>query len=400
MDQRKNMFILFAIGAMATLGPFSIDMYLPGLPGIARDLHADIAHVNYTLTAYFLGFSLGQLLWGPLLDRFGRKKPMLFGLTLYVASAIGCTIAPSITILIGLRFFLALGSCVGMVGSSTMVRDLFKGNEVAKALSIMATIFGVAPVIAPSIGGAIITAFGWRYVFLTLALFAMVVILAIRGALNVARGPDTAVSLRLVDVARGYGRTLRTKQFTAYLLVNAFSTCALFTYITGSSFVFMSLFGFTAAQYALIFGANGLAMVVGAQINRMLLKRVEPRRIIPVALTLQSASTATLAALTIFGVLPTYGAMAFIMAHILLIGLINPNVAALALMPFTRNVGTASACMGGLQMTSGIVASWILGILHNGTSIPMVTMMACCSLLALTFVMVANKVVGNPQRGS
>jgi DHA1 family bicyclomycin/chloramphenicol resistance-like MFS transporter len=399
MDQRKKMFVLFAIGAMSTLGPFSIDMYLPGLPSISRDLRADIAHVNYTLTAYFLGFSLGQLLWGPLLDRFGRKKPVLFGLSLYVVSAIGCTLAPSITVLIGLRFFLALGSCVGIVGSSTMVRDLFKGNEVAKALSIMATIFGVAPVIAPSIGGAIITAFGWRYVFFTLTLFAVVVIIAIRSALNVAHGPDTAVSLRLVDVARGYGRTLKTKQFAAYLLITAFSTGGLFTYITGSPFVFMNLFGFTAAQYGLIFGANGLAMIIGAQINRMLLKRVEPRRIIPVALTLQSANTVTLAALTVFGILPTYGVMAFVMMHILLIGLINPNAAALALMPFTRNVGTASACMGGIQMSSGIVASWFLSILHNGTGIPMVAMMACCSLLALTFMVVAQKTVRNPQRG-
>jgi MFS transporter, DHA1 family, multidrug resistance protein len=399
MDQRKKMFVLFAIGAMSTLGPFSIDMYLPGLPSISRDLRADIAHVNYTLTAYFLGFSLGQLLWGPLLDRFGRKKPVLFGLSLYVVSAIGCTLAPSITVLIGLRFFLALGSCVGMVGSSTMVRDLFKGNEVAKALSIMATIFGVAPVIAPSIGGAIIIAFGWRYVFFTLTLFAVVVIISIRSALNVAHGPDTGVSLRLTDVARGYGRTLKTKQFAAYLLINAFSTGGLFTYITGSPFVFMNLFGFTAAQYGLIFGANGLAMIVGAQINRMLLKRVEPRRIIPVALTLQSANTATLAVLTVFGILPTYGVMAFVMIHILLIGLINPNAAALALMPFTRNVGTASACMGGIQMSSGILASWFLGILHNGTGIPMVAMMACCSLLALTFVAVAQKTVRNPQRG-
>jgi MFS transporter, DHA1 family, multidrug resistance protein len=398
MDQRKKMFILFAIGAMSTIAPFSIDMYLPGLPSIARDLHADMAQVNYTLTAYFMGLSLGLLLYGPLLDRYGRKKPILIGLLLYVVAAIGCALAPSIMILILFRFFLALGCCVGMVGSSTIVRDLFKGNEVAKAMSIMMTIFGVAPIIAPSIGGIIITGLGWRYVFVTLALFAFMVIAAIRVALKDARGPDTSVSLRLKDVAIGYGEALKTKQFLFYILTIACSTCGLFTYITGSPFVFMNLFGFTASQYALIFGANGLAMVIGSQINRMMLKKMDSRRILPVVLAIQSTFTASLAVCTIFSVLPRFGMLAFVMIHILLLGLINPNAAALALFPFARNVGTASACLGSFQMGSGILASWLLGMLHNGTGIPMVATMACCSILALVFLLVAQKVVKTPQR--
>jgi MFS transporter, DHA1 family, multidrug resistance protein len=399
MDPKRKMVILCSIGAMATIGPLSIDMYLPGLPSIARDLSTDIAHVNYTLTAYFLGFSAGQLFWGPLLDRFGRKRPVLIGLSLYAASAIGCTLAPSITALIVLRFFLALGACVGMVGSSTIVRDLFKGNEIAKVLSLTATIFGVAPVIAPSIGGAIIIALGWRYVFLTLALFAAAVIIIIRGPANVARGPDPTVSLRLFDIVRRYGQTFKTKQFSLYLLLKAFTSCGFFTYLTASPFVFMNLFGFSASQYALIFGANGLAMVAGAQINRMLLKRVESRHILPFVLIIQSAGTVVLALGTIFGVFPKFGILAFVMMFILLVGMINPNAAALALLPFTRNVGTAAACIGGIQMSSGIVASSILSILHNGTAVPMVTMMACCSFGALVFALIAQKVIKDPHRG-
>jgi MFS transporter, DHA1 family, multidrug resistance protein len=261
MKQKPTEWILFVIGAMSTIGPFSIDMYLPGLPSIGRDLHTDIAHVGYTLTAYFVGFSLGLLLYGPLLDRYGRRGPILSGLSLYVASAIGCALAPSIAVLVVLRFFLALGSCVGMVGSSTIVRDLFQGKDVAKALSVLITIFGVAPIIAPSVGSIVIAGLGWRYVFVVLAFIAAFVAVAVAVVLRTMRGPDPSVSLHPKRVMSGYAGALRKKQFLAYVLTIGCSTAGLFTYITGSPFAFINLFGFSTTQFALIFGANGLASV-------------------------------------------------------------------------------------------------------------------------------------------
>jgi len=379
---------------MSTLGPFSVDMYLPGFPAIARDLHTDVGHVGLTLSAYFLGFCLGLLLYGPIFDRFGRKKPIVLGLLVYIAAAVGCAFAPSIRYLILLRFFLALGSCVGMVGSSTVIRDLFKGKEVAKALSMMMTIFGFAPIIAPSIGGVVITTLGWRYVFVILAMIATLILVAANRGLRGTHGPDTAVSLRLASVARAYVSVLKERQFLVYALTTGIATGGLFSYITGSPFVFINLFGFTATQFAWIFGANGLAMVAGSQINHVLLRKYDSRQILPVVATAQSALAVVLVVGTILGVLPVFATLGLVCGHIFFFGFVNPNSGALALIPFTQNVGSASASMGAIQMGSGVLASAFLSFFHNGTAVPMISMLGSCALLTLTLVMMGRSLPG------
>jgi DHA1 family bicyclomycin/chloramphenicol resistance-like MFS transporter len=173
MDRKHQNTILVVLGALSAIAPFSVDMYLPGFPAIARDLRTDVAHVGFTLTSYFIGLSMGQLVFGPVLDRYGRKKPLMVGLLVYIIAAVGCTFSPSIYYLIGLRLFLAMGCCVGMVGGSSVIRDLFSGREVARALSMMMTIFGVAPIIAPTIGGLIVTTLGWRFIFGILAVISL-----------------------------------------------------------------------------------------------------------------------------------------------------------------------------------------------------------------------------------
>jgi MFS transporter, DHA1 family, multidrug resistance protein len=386
MDQRQRNLILFVLGAMSTLGPFSVDMYLPGFPAIARDLHTDIGHVGFTLTAYFTGFSLGLLLYGPLFDRFGRRKPIILGLLVYVAAAVGCALSPSIAYLVVLRFFLALGSGVGMVGSSTIIRDLFTGNEVAKALSMMMTIFGVAPIIAPTIGGVVVATLGWRYVFVVLAVIAAVVVIAINRVLRSARGPDTSVSLQPKNVIRAYVAVFKEPQFLIYALSTGVATGGLFSYITGSPFVFINLFGFTTTQYGWIFGANGLAMVIGSLINRALLKSYDSRRILPPVIAAQSLLAILLAVGTTLALLSPFATLCLVLWHIFFLGFINPNAAALALHPFTRNVGSASASLGSIQMGSGVLASALLSYFHNGTAVPMVAMMAGAAILSLALV--------------
>ena len=156
---------LAVLGALSALGPFSIDMYLPGFPAIARDLKTDAAHVGFTLTSYFIGISIGQLAYGPMLDRYGRKGPMIVGLVVFIAAAVGCTFSQSIHALVVLRFFLALGCCVGIAGTSSVIRDRFVGNEGARAMSTMMMVSGVAPITAPTVGGLVVALMGWRYVF-------------------------------------------------------------------------------------------------------------------------------------------------------------------------------------------------------------------------------------------
>ncbi len=385
MDQRSRSLIVVIVGALAAIGPFSVDMYLPGFPAIARDLKTDVATVEYTLTSYFIGFSLGQLMLGPILDRYGRKRPLMAGLVVYIAAAIGCVFSPTIHALIALRLALAMGCCVGMVGSSTVVRDLFTGREVARALSMMMTIFGVAPVIAPSIGGLVVATLGWRAIFAVLGAIALLVLIAVKAALPETREPDAAVSLKPRRVALNYLQVFKERTFVIYVLASALGSGGLFAYITGSPFVYMSLFGFSAAQYAWIFGGNGLAIIIGAQVNRAVLKKWDSARILLAVGTIQSTIGMLLFVGTLLGLLPTVVFLLLVFLFLFCSGFIGSNAGALAILPFSRNVGSASALMGSMLMVSAAVASWLVGYLDNGTAVPMTLVMALCSLASLMF---------------
>ena len=385
MDQRSRSLIVLIVGALAAIGPFSVDMYLPGFPAIARDLKTDVATVEYTLTSYFIGFSLGQLMLGPILDRYGRKRPLMAGLFVYIAAAIGCVFSPTIHALIALRFALAMGCCVGMVGSSTVVRDLFTGREVARALSMMMTIFGVAPVIAPSIGGLVVATLGWRAIFAVLGAIALLVLIAVKAALPETREPDAAVSLKPTRVALNYLQVFKERTFVIYVLASGLGSGGLFAYITGSPFVYMTLFGFSAAQYAWIFGGNGLAIVIGAQVNRAVLKKWDSARILLAVGTVQSTIGMLLFVGTLLGLLPTAVFLLLVFLFLFCSGFIGSNAGALAILPFSRNVGSASALMGSMLMGSAALSSWLVGYLDNGTAVPMTLVMALCALASLMF---------------
>ncbi len=385
MDQRSRSLIVVIVGALAAIGPFSVDMYLPGFPAIARDLKTDVATVEYTLTSYFIGFSLGQLMLGPILDRYGRKRPLMAGLFVYIAAAIGCVFSPTIHALIALRLALAMGCCVGMVGSSTVVRDLFTGREVARALSMMMTIFGVAPIIAPSLGGLVVATLGWRAIFAVLAVIAVLVLAAVKGVLPETKGPDASVSLRPTRVALSYFRVFKEPSFVIYVLASAVGAGGLFAYIAGSPFVFMSLLGFTAVQYAWIFGGNGVAIVMGNQVNRALLKKYDSARILLFVGTTQSTIAMLLLIGTFLGMLPKIVFLLLVFLFMFCSGFIGSNAGALAILPFSRNIGSASALMGSMLMTSGAVMSWLVGYLDNGTAVPMALVMAFCALTSLIF---------------
>ena len=378
MDRKQQNTVLIVLGSLSAIAPFSVDMYLPGFPAIARDLRTDVSLVGLTLTSYFIGFSMGQLVFGPVLDRYGRKKPLMVGLLVYIFATVGCAFSPSIHYLIGLRFFLAMGSCVGMVGGSSVIRDLFSGREVARALSVMMTIFGVAPIIAPTIGGLIVATLGWRFIFGVLAVIGVFVLVAIKQVLPETKIADPSVSLRPKDVTLGYLKVFRERQFVIYVLGGAASSGGLFSYIAGSPFVYINLFGFTATQFGWIFGVNALAVVIGNQVNRRLLRKHDSARILPVVTALQSATGILLLTGSFMGFLPKIAFVGLMVLLLFCFGLISPNSAALALQPFTRNVGSASAIMGSTMMISGAVATGLVSYLHNGTAIPMTLMTALC----------------------
>lgn len=382
----KKKRIIVILGSLAAIGPFSIDMYLPGFPAIARELGTDIGHVALSLSSFFIGISAGQLLYGPVVDCFGRKKPLLIGLALYCAAAIGCAMAPSIAALIALRLFLALGGCAGIVAGRAVVRDLFPVSETAKVFSMLMLVSGIAPIIAPSVGGIVVASFGWRMIFVALAAFSAVMIWTVVRSFPDSRAPDPAVSLRLQKIFSQYAEIVRNPQFVAYAAAGGFAYAGMFAYISEASFIFMGLFGYTELEFGRFFAMNALGLMAGSQLNNLWLRTHDSAKIVRIVGMLLVAVTLMLAGINALAGVSQWGTIVMLFLYLLLLGFLNPNTAALSLTPFTHNAGSASALLGAFQMFAGAAASALASSLHDGTPLPMAGVMAGCALASFLFV--------------
>jgi len=375
--------VIFVLAALSAIGPFSVDMYLPGFPAIAADLKTDIAHVGLSLTTYIIGICIGQIAYGPIMDRYGRKKPLILGLIVYIAAAMGCAASGSISWLISLRLVLALGAGVGVTGSRAIVRDLFSGKEIARVMSLLMMVFGIAPIIAPSMGSLVVSTMGWRAIFIVLAAIAAAVLFAVVRFLKETRGADASFSLRLGNIVRQYVDVFRNREFVTYTLAGSAGTGGFFAYITGAPFVYMKLLGFTEAQFGWIYGANVLGLIIASQINRALLRKRSSLDVLFKAMVIHLAVSIAL----VISAQPRFGGVtgtvALVFCYLFLMGFIGPNGMALALDPFTKNAASASAMMGSLQMVAGASASALVSYLHNGTALPMASVMAGCTCVGL-----------------
>ncbi len=389
-NQTNNYLIILILGFLSALGPFSIDMYLPGFNAIALDFKTNISTVGYSLTAYFIGISGGQIIFGPLLDRYGRKKPLLFGLSLYFLATIGCFVAPNINVFIGMRLLSALGGCVGMVASSAIVRDLFPAKEIARIFSILLLVMGVAPIIAPTLGGFITSNFGWRYMFALLIIISTLMFLSVSFFLPESKVADPSISLKLKNILLEYIIVFKNRQFIIYALAVAANSAGLFAYISGSPFVYLKLFCFSEKNYGLIFGMNAMGLIIGSQINAFLLKRYERKKIIVIASIAQTITALVLLSTNILGVVPKTGVLILIFLYLFWYGFIGPISSSFALEPFKKNSGSASALLGSMQMISGALASGLVSYLQNGTIIPVVSVIATCAIIILVMVNIAK----------
>ena len=231
MKGRQRFLTIFTLGLLSALGPFSIDMYLPGFPDIAKDLHTEISHIALSLSSYFIGVSIGQLLYGPLLDRFGRKKPLYVGLLIYLGASIWCVFVHNADTLILARFIQALGGCAGMVASRALVRDLFPVNENAKVFSLLMLVIAVSPIIAPTLGGYVTALFGWHSIFIILSGIALITMVTVYLWLPTGNYPDTTKSLRPLAIMSSFWEVLRVPQFYTYTFTGAFASSGLYAYI-------------------------------------------------------------------------------------------------------------------------------------------------------------------------
>jgi len=398
-QQRKNNFhLILILGVLTAIGPFSIDMYLPAFPDIARGLHTTVANVTLSLSSFFIGISFGQLLYGPLLERFGRKKPLYAGLCIYLIASIGCALAASVNALIILRLLQALGGCVGMVAARAMVRDLFEVKENAKVFSMLMLVVAVSPIIAPTLGGYVTSLLGWRYVFVMLIIVDIIVIISAYFLLPESRKPNPNFSLRPGPILNNFSGVIRHPQFYTYALTAAVSAAGLYAYIGGSPHVFMEIFHVSEKQYGWIFALIAMGLIGASQVNSLMLRIYTSDQLIRVALFCQSVVGITTVCLTLFGLTDLFVTIFLIFVFLCTQGFVFPNASALSLAAFGHTAGSASALLGAIQMTIGACTSALVSILQNHTALPMTGVMACCAISALSVFSFGKRVIA--QRAS
>lgn len=355
--------------ALTSLGPLSTDFYLPALPAIARALHTDSVGVQLTLSVYLLGFGAGQLLVGPLSDRFGRRPVMLWGMLVFVLSSLVCALADAITTLVAARLLQAFGACAGPVLGRAVVRDLYGPTESARVLSHVSTATALAPLLAPLLGGWLTAIWGWRATFVVLTLYACVLMLAVWLVLKETNRHPDAHAMRPARMWANYRTLLADPVYRSALLIGCGASAALFAFISGSPFVFIEHFGMSPQQMGLAFGLNVTGFMIGSTLSGRLSRRLGPARLIGHGVWLGAIASVALALLTLAGpdhpaavMLPMWGVAAAI-------GLILPNSTALGLAGYPKMAGAAASLMGFVQMGLGASAGMLVGHgVQGGTS--------------------------------
>ena len=390
--------IILILGLLSALGPFSIDMYLPGFPAIAADLSVSVDEISYSLSSFFAGVCIGQLLCGPLLDRFGRKMPLITGMLLYIVASIGCVLSNSIELLIICRFFQALGGCVGMVAPRAVIRDIFPLEENARIFSLMILILGVSPIVAPTAGSYLISAFGWHSVFVVLTIIGIITLLAVVLGLPESRQPDPTHSLKAKPILLNFYSVLKVPQFYTYSLMGAISSAALFAYLSGSPFVFMELFGVSEQGYGIIFAIIAGGLILCSQLNNRLLKKYTSEQITVVTLSIQTAVGIALLIGTAFNWLDLYSTVVLISLFLSCQGFAFPNSSALSMAPFSHNAGSASALMGAMQMAFGAFTAAVIGWCNPTSALPLAVIMATCAIIALLILFFGTRKIKYSSR--
>ena len=392
MSQSQNRhLIILILGALSTISPFAIDMYLPAFPEIATALDTSTARVSLSIASYFAGMAAGQLFYGPLLDRFGRKLPLYAGLILFIAASILCLCSRSVEWLVAMRFVQALGGCAAQVAAMAMVRDFFHANETAKIISLLILILSVSPLLAPSVGVFVAVHLGWQWVFIVLSLFVILMLAVCWWQLPQGHKPDRTVSLRPLPILRNYALVLREPQFITYALSGAFAFSGLLVYVASSPIIFMEVFHVSAQQFGAIFAGLATGFVGSNQINVFLLRKFSSEQIFRATLLLVCPVALLLLVGTICGWFGLPATLVLLFIALSSLGLAFPNAAALALVPFDRNIGSASAMLGFLQIGVSGLASASVGVLNSHTMMPVALVLATTSWIGLAILFIGRR---------
>ena len=385
-----NFRTILILGALSAFGPLAIDFYLPGFPAMAQAFATDEKHIQLTLAVYFLGLSIGQLVYGPIADRFGRRVPLLVGVVLFTAASLACAFAPTLEWLIGARFVQALGGCAGMVLSRAIVSDKCDAVGSAKVFSQLMLVMGLAPILAPMLGGLLVNLYDWQAIFITLTGFSAMAALAVALGLpeslpaNVPRQP-------LSGALRQYGRLLKDREFLGHALTGGIAMAGMFAYIAGSPFVFIKLYDVPAEHYGWLFGSNAAGFILVAQVNARLLAKRGPAFLLSRIVWVYLAAGLTLLAVSALHTQQLWPLLIPLFVCIASLGCIIPNASACAMSGQGARAGSASAMLGCLQFSVAAAAAWLVGALHDGSAMPMAMVISLCGVVSVAIAVATRR---------
>ncbi len=390
--EKAKLVVILAL--MSAIAPLSTDMYLPALPQVQASFHTTPALTQLSLASFFIAFALGQLIYGPLSDIFGRKKPLYAGTALFVLASISCVMVDSVQAFIVLRFVEALGGCAGVVIARAIVNDIFELNEAASIFALMMVVSSIAPMLSPTFGAFLLEFFSWQSIFFTLFVLGMVLLFLIAFSLKESASRAGKAKFSREAIAKSYKAVLSDRLFMSYALAGALATGAIFAYITGSSFVFMEFFELDKRSYGILFGINALGGVISAAINAKLVLKYSPYKVLPRALMVMFFLSIVLVASSFFH--SNFWAFEVVLfATLFMLGFVMPNITTLAMGRFaSANSGTASAVLGTTQFALAGVVSYIVGAVNADTPVLLgCVIAACCFFAAISYAFIKGQIV-------
>jgi len=381
---RQTILIALCLGALSTIAPFAMDMYLSAMPTMAQEFNVTDGKIELTLVGFLFGFCCGQLFFGPASDTLGRKPVLIFGLSLFFIASLGCLSASTLTELIAWRVGQGIGGSVGIVLSIAIVRDLFTGKMATRLMALVMAVSSVAPVIAPAIGSLILRSYSWHTIFIFLAVFSLFCITLIFIILPETRSAERRANSHPRRAFSTYRRLFSSRDFMPYAATSALSQASLFVYIAGSPFVFISLYGLTPFQFSMVFALNAVAITIGTFIGAWLSEKFGPRKATKATALLRFIFSMILLGVYLLGLTALPYILIPLFFSILTFGMIFPITTVLALDKQAQEAGSASALMGALGFGSGALASVLLSIFADGSALPLyIIMVATAGFAAL-----------------
>ncbi|MGW7083376.1 Bcr/CflA family multidrug efflux MFS transporter [Streptomyces sp. NPDC054871] len=385
-QRRTGLLVTLVLGGLTAVPPLSMDMYLPALPEVTRSLHTSAATAQLTLTACLTGMALGQLVVGPMSDKWGRRRPLLVGLFIYILATAICAFAPTAELLIAFRLLQGLAGAAGIVIARAVVRDLYDGVEMARFFSTLMLISGVAPIIAPLIGGQVLRITDWRGIFAVLTVVGIALTAVVWRRLPETLAPENRHSGGTAEALRTMKSLLADRVFTGYMLAGGFAFAALFAYVSASPFVVQEIYGASPQTFSLLFGVNSIGLITVGQINgKILVGRVSLDKVLAFGLSVIVLAAGALLLMTsgVFGDVGLFPVAAGLFVLMSAMGLGTPNTNALALMRTPHAAGSASALLGTSSFLVGAIASPLVGIAGEATAVPMALVQLVCGLAAI-----------------